>query len=123
MFRSSALSEVMAMHTASKQNILSIFATVAGSITALLALGGAHAAGNWAPDSAGSIRARIERLPASDIKRVYLRCEQVATEARLTVDDAAACSVVYDVLLKHHFAGNYDALHAWWKAIGAPLPK
>jgi hypothetical protein len=39
----------------------------------------------------------------------------MAAQARLAMTEAALCSMVYDVLLKQHFGGNFEALHAWWK--------
>ena len=64
------------------------------------------------------LRGRLEGLTASQIKQVYLNCSNQAIERRLDGGEAARCSIAYDVLLKRHFGGNFDALLAWSRQQG-----
>lgn len=59
------------------------------------------------------LRGRLEALTASQIQVVYLNCSNQAMKRRLDGGEAAMCSLAYDVLLKRHFGGNFDALLAW----------
>ena len=53
------------------------------------------------------------------MKEVYARCSQAVIERRLDGGEAMTCSIGYDVLLKKHFAGNFDLLLAWSRARGS----
>jgi hypothetical protein len=66
-------------------------------------------------DAEQAIRMRFQSAPAGDIKQFYLQCVRKSTEVRLTAGEAAICSIGYDVLLKRHFAGDFEALLAWSK--------
>ncbi len=50
------------------------------------------------------------------LKLAYLRCERAAGVAPLSSADAAACSHVYEGLLKVGFGGDFNRLLAWWRA-------
>jgi hypothetical protein len=66
-------------------------------------------------DAEQAIRMRFQSAPARDIKQFYLQCVRESTEVRLTAGEATICSIGYDVLLRHHFAGDFEALLAWSK--------
>jgi hypothetical protein len=57
--------------------------------------------------------ARFERLGESDLKSVYLRCNEEALAQRLGSSEIAFCAVAYEVLLKQHFNGEFEALLRW----------
>lgn len=63
-----------------------------------------------------SIRQRLERLSEQEMKRFYVGCSQADTERRLDSGGVMACSIGYDVLLKKHFAGDFDQLLSWSRA-------
>ena len=58
----------------------------------------------------------MERLSELEIKALYSRCSQEATERRLDGGEAMNCAIAYDVLLKKHFSGDFHALLAWSRA-------
>jgi hypothetical protein len=60
-----------------------------------------------------SVRARLERLSERDMKLFYSRCSQEGLSRRLDGGEAIACSIGYDVLLKKHFAGDFERLLHW----------
>jgi len=59
------------------------------------------------------IRARIERLSEHETKLFYLGCSRAAARGGLASGERTVCSVGYDVLLKRHFGGDFEALLAW----------
>jgi hypothetical protein len=60
-----------------------------------------------------SVRARLERLSEREMKLFYSRCSQEGLSRRLDGGEAMACSIGYDVLLKNHFAGDFERLLHW----------
>lgn len=58
---------------------------------------------------------RFMRLPAPELKAVYMRCDDEAIERGMAFADAYMCSLAYEVLLKQTFDGDFDALLAWWR--------
>jgi hypothetical protein len=58
-------------------------------------------------------RARLEQLSEREMKRFYTRCPQDGKAHRLDGGEAMACSIGYDVLLKKHFAGDFERLLRW----------
>lgn len=63
--------------------------------------------------SIDAVRARIEGFSEPEAKRFYLGCSGAAIRQHLDRAGVAACSIGYDVLLRHHFGGDFDALLAW----------
>jgi hypothetical protein len=49
------------------------------------------------------------------VKRHYLNCDMVSSRRMLDPSESTHCSSVADRLLKHHFAGDLNALLAWWQ--------
>lgn len=49
------------------------------------------------------------------LQRVFLACDRAASRARLAMEDALQCSVVYEELKRRVFAGDDDRLLAWWR--------
>lgn len=66
--------------------------------------------------SLDALRARLEAAGAEELKLLYLRCSQETLERRLDAGEAMACSVVYDVLLRNYFGGDFVQLLAWSRA-------
>lgn len=62
-----------------------------------------------------SARRLLDAMSADDVKALYLECSGDATQRRLGSGEVVFCSIVYDVLLKRHFDGSFDALLAWSK--------
>lgn len=60
-----------------------------------------------------SVRSRVDGLSADANKALYLQCTEESIERHLGGGEAAFCSIVYDVLLKRYFAGDFGALLAW----------
>ena len=58
-------------------------------------------------------RAHLERLPALQLKQLYLACSSAAAERALSGGEVSFCSVAYDVLLRSHFRGDFFALLTW----------
>jgi hypothetical protein len=57
----------------------------------------------------------IERLSESQLKVLVLRCSQESSSRALPSGEAAFCSVAWESLKKRSFAGDSDALLAWWR--------
>jgi hypothetical protein len=69
------------------------------------------------------LRARLEQLSERDMKLFYSRCSREGLVRRLEGGEAMACSIGYDVLLKKHFAGDFERLLSWsrsWRASDLP---
>jgi hypothetical protein len=60
-----------------------------------------------------SARSHLHAMSSDDVKALYLQCSGEATQRRLGSGEVAFCSIVYDVLLKRHFGGSFEALLAW----------
>jgi hypothetical protein len=65
------------------------------------------------------IREHLEQLSEHDIKLFYVRCSQEVLDRRLDGGEAMACSIGYDILLKKHFAGDFEQLLLWSRATSA----
>jgi hypothetical protein len=61
----------------------------------------------------GSLRARLEAMPETDVKAFYARCSDASSERRLDGGEAMACSIGYEVLLQKHFNGDFEGLLSW----------
>jgi hypothetical protein len=59
------------------------------------------------------LRGRLERLSEHEMKMLYARCSQESIERRLDGGEAMACSIGYDILLKKHFAGDFERFLLW----------
>jgi hypothetical protein len=64
------------------------------------------------------MRTRLERLSEREMKAFYVRCSQDGMAGRLDGGEAMACSIGYDVLLKKHFAGDFERLLKWSRNAG-----
>ncbi len=100
--------------------IVGIVAAGARDVSRLVAYEAGHAA-TVLPraEPAGTrdpLRARIDSLSGSQVKQFYLRCSNAALLGRLDGNEAAVCSIGYDVLLERHFGGDFHALLAWSRA-------
>lgn len=60
--------------------------------------------------------ARYEQLPSHCLKAIFLRCSAQANQQLMDFDSAASCSIGYEALLKRDFAGDFQALMAWWRS-------
>lgn len=58
---------------------------------------------------------RYEQLPQHCLKAIFMQCAAQASEQLLDFGSAAACSIGYEALLKRGFAGDFQALMAWWR--------
>lgn len=63
-------------------------------------------------------RARLELLGERDLKTLYRACSRHAMDRRLGSGEIAFCSTAYEVLMKEHFAGDFDAFLAWSRGGG-----
>lgn len=59
------------------------------------------------------IRVSLERLTEPDLKLVYLRCCEASERGLLTFEEAARCSLAYEVVKQRVFGGNFQALLNW----------
>jgi hypothetical protein len=74
----------------------------------------AHVASVAAPSDAA--RDHLNRLPADQVKSLYVACSDEADRRTLNGGEVAFCSVVYDILLTRHFGGDFHRLLAWSRA-------
>jgi hypothetical protein len=58
---------------------------------------------------------RYEQLPQHCLEALFMRCAAEANQQILDFGSAAACSIGYEALLKRGFAGDFQALMAWWR--------
>ena len=84
--------------------------------TALLAIAATAIAGctTLAQDPT---RVYLENLGERKVKQLYQACSDAAMEGRLSSGEIANCSIVYEVLLNQHFAGDFDALLTWSRGL------
>lgn len=61
------------------------------------------------------VLAHFERAAETDLKELYLLCDRVSRRRLLAQDEAAYCLIAADVLKARSFAGDFDALLAWWR--------
>lgn len=55
------------------------------------------------------------KLTPSELKRVYLACDQASSRARLAMHEAIECSLAHEELKQRVFGGDFQQLLAWWK--------
>lgn len=58
---------------------------------------------------------RFEQLPAQCLKVLFMRCSEEAGSHVLDLSSAAVCSIGYEAMLRTIFAGDFQALMAWWR--------
>ena len=89
------------------------------ALSALL-LGPALALGAHGVESAGTPReqllARYDHMSEPALAATFLSCDREATARVLGPDDGVRCAMAWDALLRRVFAGDVDALIAWWQA-------
>jgi O-glycosyl hydrolase len=56
---------------------------------------------------------QLRALPEAELKDAYSTCSHHAMERALGAGEAAACSMVYETLLKAVFGGDFEALLLW----------
>jgi hypothetical protein len=76
---------------------------------------GQNLPGAPAPGDRERLLAHFERVAEADLKTLYLLCARVSSRRILAFDEAAHCSIAADVLKARSFAGDFDALLAWWR--------
>jgi hypothetical protein len=59
-------------------------------------------------------RSQLSSLPETELKTIYLACEQLASTTLLDFDSAAHCSRVSEELLERGFGGSFKQLLQWW---------
>ena len=65
--------------------------------------------------------ARYHQLPDGCLKTMFMQCSAASEKEVLGMGTVMECSLGYEALLKRVFAGNFDALLAWWRdERGAP---
>ncbi|WP_114970752.1 hypothetical protein [Rhodoferax ferrireducens] len=79
-----------------------------GASVLLLSLA-AFAANTSPPD-----RSHLSSLTETELKTIYLHCEQLASTTLLDFNSAAHCSTVSEELLERSFGGNFKQLLQWW---------
>jgi hypothetical protein len=68
-----------------------------------------------------------ERAPAAvqpseaELKSIVLECDRVSRQQVLGFSDAAACSTAWEALKVRAFAGESEALLAWWREHRSPV--
>ena len=94
------------------------FLVFRAAATALL-LGPAVALGAHDVESPSTPReqllARFEHMSEPVLETAFLQCDREARARVLSLDEGARCAMAWDALLRRVFAGNVDALIAWWK--------
>lgn len=56
----------------------------------------------------------VAGMPEAEVEKAYWDCEFAATTAQISLDDAAACSEIYEHLKKYRFGDRFDHFLAWW---------
>jgi hypothetical protein len=59
--------------------------------------------------------ASFDRMPEQALATAFLRCHREAQVRMLSFEDGVRCAMAWDALLRRVFAGNVDALLAWWR--------
>ena len=59
--------------------------------------------------------ASVERLSEPALVAVFLRCDRESRVRMLGFEEGARCAMAWDALLQRVFAGDVDALIAWWR--------
>lgn len=58
----------------------------------------------------------VMSLSPTELKQVYLACDQAANTTRLAASDAVRCSIVSEELKHRVFGGDLEQLLDWWRA-------
>lgn len=58
--------------------------------------------------------ASFDRMPETALATAFLRCDREARVHMLSFEDGVRCAMAWDALLRRLFAGDVDALIAWW---------
>ena len=61
------------------------------------------------------VQAQFELIAETDLKALYLLCDRVSRRRLLALNEAAHCVTAAEVLKARSFAGDFDALLAWWR--------
>jgi hypothetical protein len=61
-------------------------------------------------------RSHLRDLPVASLKTIYLGCNSVVLDGRLSTGSIAQCSVVYEELKQRGFDGDFYRFLAWSKA-------
>lgn len=59
--------------------------------------------------------AALANTPGIEMEKAYWDCEFAASEGQISLDAAAACSEIYELLKKVKFGGRFDVFLAWWR--------
>lgn len=57
----------------------------------------------------------VTKLSSAELEKTYWDCESTAVQGGITVDEAAACSEVFERLKKVRFRGDFDEFLFWWR--------
>jgi hypothetical protein len=53
--------------------------------------------------------------PSVEMEKAYWDCEFSAVKGQISLDQAAACSEIYEHLKKAKFGGQFEPFLAWWR--------
>ena len=53
-------------------------------------------------------------MKVDDAERIFLLCDTASNHGVMDIDEAAVCSIAYEVLLKKKFHGDFQAFLTWW---------
>lgn len=59
--------------------------------------------------------ASFDRMAEPALAAAFLRCDREARARMLGFEDGVRCAMAWDALLRRVFAGDVDALIAWWR--------
>jgi hypothetical protein len=68
----------------------------------------------WSAGPAAQARPASE-TPLAELERAFWRCDYEATQSPIDVGAAAMCSEVAETFKARRFAGDFEALLAWWR--------
>lgn len=67
--------------------------------------------------------AQYEALGEQCLKQLTVACSDAASRRLLDADNAFACSIGYEALLRRGFGGDFHAMLAWWRSLGSEAPR
>ena len=59
--------------------------------------------------------AAFQQMPPERLRTYFLRCDRESRDHLLELDAAVRCAMAWDALLQRAFAGDVEALLAWWR--------
>jgi hypothetical protein len=59
--------------------------------------------------------ASFDRMSEPALAAAFLRCDREARVRMFGFEDGVRCAMAWDALLRRVFAGDVDALIAWWR--------